>query len=146
LENAIKNVGAAAFITDDHDRILLVHHTYGELNWELPGGIGELNETPAETAVREVFEETGLTVVAREMTGYYYTSENDKLHFVYRCEKAQASAVLLPDGAEVSECAYWPQDALPRPISDWTIRRIQDAISGGSFGLPTIIGPRVWLK
>lgn len=91
-------------------------------------------------------EETGLTVVARQMTGYYYAFENDTLHFVFRCDVEDSDAVPIPDGAEVSECAFWSRDALPRPISDWTIRRIQDAIDGKNFGLPAVIGPRVWLK
>jgi 8-oxo-dGTP diphosphatase len=101
----LKNVGAAAFITDEQGRILLVHHTYGHLNWDLPGGIGELNESPAETAVREVREETGLTVIARRMTGCYYAPENDKLHFVFWCDRSDPAAIPVPDGAEISECA-----------------------------------------
>lgn len=36
----MKNVGAAAFIVDGEGRVLLVKHTYGRLNWELPGGGG----------------------------------------------------------------------------------------------------------
>src|SRR5579863_9397308 len=125
----MKNVGAAAFIVDEDGKVLLVHHTYGRLNWELPGGIGEVDESPAMTAVREVREETGLIVVARHMTGYYYAPENDTLHFVYWCDKLEVGAQPVPDGAEISECGYWSTDALPRPISDWTLRRIQDAIS-----------------
>src|SRR5690349_23837043 len=52
--------GAANVVTDGEGRVLLVHHTYGPLNWELPGGLGEANETPAENAARELREETGL--------------------------------------------------------------------------------------
>ncbi|MEA2673920.1 MAG: hypothetical protein QOI92_1112, partial [Chloroflexota bacterium] len=34
-------VGAACAIFDDQGRVLLVHHTYGRLNWEIPGGLVE---------------------------------------------------------------------------------------------------------
>ena len=142
----MKSIGAAAFIVDEAGRVLLVKHTYGRLNWELPGGAGEVGESPVETAVREVQEETGLTVVAQHMTGSYYTPENEMLHFVFRCERTEHDAPPCPDRAEISECGFWPVSALPRPISDWTVRRIQDALEGARFVLPTVIGPRVWLE
>jgi 8-oxo-dGTP diphosphatase len=141
-----KGIGAAAFILDEAGSVLLVKHTYGRLNWELPGGGGEANESPVETALREVREETGLVVTALHMTGYYYTPENDWLHFVFRCEREDPEAVPCPDREEISECRFWPIDALPRPISDWTIRRIQDAATGNRFWLPVAIGERVWLE
>ena len=141
-----KGIGAAAFILDDEGRVLLVKHTYGHLNWELPGGGAEEHESPVETALREVREETGLLVAARHTTGYYYAPDNDSLHFVFWCERVDASAVPISDQAEISECRFWPPDALPRPISDWTILRIQDALSGSNFVLPTTIGERVWLE
>jgi 8-oxo-dGDP phosphatase len=52
--------GAACAIFDSHGRVLLVRHTYGRLNWELPGGGSEPGEGPDETAARELREETGL--------------------------------------------------------------------------------------
>jgi 8-oxo-dGTP pyrophosphatase MutT (NUDIX family) len=141
-----KGIGAAAFIVDNDGRVLLVKHTYVKLNWELPGGGAEANESPAQTAIREVREETGLIVVARHMTGYYYAPDNDSIHFVFRCDRLDDSAVPTPDTSEISECRFWSTTDLPRPISDWTIRRIEDAVSGCDFGLPVEIGPRVWLK
>ena len=47
-------MGAACAIFDGRGRILLVHHTYGRLNWELPGGIVEAGEAPDEAARREL--------------------------------------------------------------------------------------------
>jgi len=140
-----KVIGAGAFIVDEDGKVLLVKHTYGHLNWELPGGGAENDESPVETALREVREETGLIVLAHHMTGYYYLPENDSLHFVFWCEQQDANAVPRSDHAEISECRFWHPEALPRPISDWTIRRIQNAITGDKYGLPTHIGARVWL-
>ncbi len=140
-----KGIGAAAFIVDVDGRVLLVKHTYGRLNWELPGGGAEANESPVETALREVREETGLAVPARQVTGIYYMPGNDTVHFVFWCERLHATAIPRADLAEISECRFWPTHALPRPISDWTIRRIEDALSGDRCGLPVEIGDRVWL-
>ncbi len=52
-------LGAACVVFDGAGRVLLVHHTYGRRNWELPGGGSEPGEAPDETATRELLEETG---------------------------------------------------------------------------------------
>jgi 8-oxo-dGTP diphosphatase len=141
-----KKIGAAAIIVDGDGSVLLVKQTYGPLNWELPGGAAEAGEAPDETALREVLEETGLDVAAIHLTGYYHDAEADFLHFVFRCKIRDGDAAPRADLTEVSECRYWPPTALPRPISDFTIRRIQDAVAGVHFRLPDHIGPRVWLE
>ena len=56
------SMGGAGALFDDEGRVLLVRHTYGRLNWELPGGGAEPGESPNETAIREILEETGLEV------------------------------------------------------------------------------------
>lgn len=48
-----------------NDTILMVRHRHGGRDyWTLPGGGIEPGETPAQAAVRELFEETGLNGVA----------------------------------------------------------------------------------
>src|SRR5262245_23032324 len=43
-------------------QILFVRLTYGARgNWDIPGGTAAENETPDQTAARELFEEVGLT-------------------------------------------------------------------------------------
>jgi len=126
--------------------VLLVKQTYGRLNWELPGGAAEAGEAPDDTVQREVREETGLAVAVLHMTGYYFDTAADFLHFVFRCEVSDRDAIPRADLTEASECRYWPCSALPRPISDFTVRRIEDAVAGVKFGLPSRVGPRVWLE
>ena len=135
----------AATAVFDHDRrVLLVRHTYGRLNWELPGGASEPGESIVETALRELREETGLEAVPERLTGIYYDEEFDAHHFVFRCQVT--SGMPGPRSAEISECAYWPRDALPRPVSDFTIRRIEDAYTDAPVALPVVITPRAWLE
>ena len=138
--------GSAAFILNADRHVLLVKHSYGALNWELPGGASEADESPVDTALRETREETGLQVVARHLTGIYHDSSTDLLHFVFWCEPQESEMNPMPDRQEITECRFWPPDALPRPISDWTVRRIEDALSGVTGPLPTRIGPRQWLE
>jgi 8-oxo-dGTP pyrophosphatase MutT (NUDIX family) len=142
---ACKGVGAAAVITNRAGAVLLVHHSYGRCNWELPGGAAEAHESLVETVLREVQEETGLAVVAEATTGIYYDAADDVLHFVFRCAVRDPAAEPEPDGHEITACGYWAAEGLPRPISDFTVQRIQDALGGRRMPLPTLIGPRRWL-
>jgi len=139
-----RRIGAAAAVFREDREVLLVQHTYGPLNWELPGGASEPGESVLETALRELQEETGLTAAAERLTGIYHESEHDAHHFVFLC-RLDGSSEPEPSSAEISECAYWSLDSLPRPISDFTVRRIEDALREESQPLPIAIPPRTWL-
>ena len=140
-----RRVGAAAFITDRRGHVLLVRHTYGRLNWELPGGASEPGETFAETALRELREETGLAGDAEGLAGIYYRRENDSHHLVFRCAVENGSEP-RPNSEEISACGYWPVEKLPRPISDFTVRRIQDALASDDAHLPVDVPLLTWLE
>ena len=137
--------GAACAIFDGDGRVLLVHHTCGRLNWELPGGLAEPGEAPDETARRELLEETGLSLEPDALTGVYHEPGHDfgpMLHFVFTCrwdDRLQPVAA----STEVSDVRFWPPDALPRPISDFTERRIHDAVGGGPARVARV-GRRRW--
>jgi 8-oxo-dGTP diphosphatase len=140
-----KKLAAAAVILDTQGRVLLVKHSYGRLNWELPGGGAEDGESIVETALREVLEETGLHVVAQHTTGIYYDAAADMLHFVFLCGSGDPALVPASGTEEISETSFWSLATLPRPISDFTVRRIADAMSGVKQPLPVEVGPRQWL-
>jgi 8-oxo-dGTP diphosphatase len=139
-------VGVVSVILDDRKHVLLVKsHSYGRLNWELPGGWAESQESLTDTAIREVKEETGLDIGVSRLTGIYYDPDFDMHYFSFLCELRRA-CLPQPDLGEVIECGYWPIDALPRPINDFTILRITDALSDTNSNclLPQIINPRKW--
>ncbi|GAA1180105.1 NUDIX domain-containing protein [Nesterenkonia xinjiangensis] len=64
-------VGVYAVITDDEGRMLLPHWRDEGIGtgWTLPGGGMEPGEHPADTAVREVLEETGYDVELDDLLG-----------------------------------------------------------------------------
>lgn len=142
----LKKLGAAAVILNEVGHVLLVKHTYGRLNWEVPGGHAEADESIMDTAIREVREETGLQVRVLHTTGTYYDPASDMHHFVFLCQQLDPAAVAQPTSDEISACAFWPIDALPRPINNFTIRRITDAIMGAQQPVPQIVEPRQWLE
>jgi ADP-ribose pyrophosphatase YjhB (NUDIX family) len=139
-----RRLGAAAVITDDRRRVLLVRHTYGERNWELPGGVGNDGESADVTVVREVREETGLEVAAERLTGIYWEPAADMHHFVFVCRRTMRTEA-RPDMAENDEVRWCDRIALPRPISDFTVRRIDDALDGKPADIHEI-GPRQWIR
>lgn len=65
---------ASAFVINPVDKkILLVHHS-GFNRWVQPGGHIDDDEVPEETAVREVYEETGIRV---KLLGQRFPREDD---------------------------------------------------------------------
>lgn len=140
-----RRIGAAAVILDSDGRVLLVRHTYAELNWEIPGGASDPGESVVETAIREVREETGLGIIPERLAGIYWQPEFDAHHFVFLCSVPDGGAA-APASPEIGGCGYFFPDDPPRPISDFTLRRIGDALEGRGYPLPVSVPPRTWLE
>jgi len=71
--------GAVAVVAlDDEDRVLMIRqyrHPVGHLLWEIPAGLRDKNgEPPAQTAMRELTEETGYTAREWHVLTDYFTS------------------------------------------------------------------------
>jgi ADP-ribose pyrophosphatase YjhB (NUDIX family) len=63
-------VAVTAFIQDDASRLLMIRRTDNDL-YAIPGGAQEIGETISQTVVREVSEETGITVDITGLIGVY---------------------------------------------------------------------------
>ena len=55
-------IGLTGIFFDDHDKVLLVKHSYRTIQWSLPGGYLKAKEHPVEGLEREIAEETGFIV------------------------------------------------------------------------------------
>ena len=63
-------------IINDMGQILLLHSNRHN-GYSIPGGTVEENETIRDTVIREVFEETGASIIPIKIVGkYYHTSKN----------------------------------------------------------------------
>lgn len=112
--------GANVLVTDDQGRLLLLRHGHTR-RWTLPGGGLEPGETFAQTAARELFEETGLTAARLEplemFAGpeYRFTYPNgdvvDYVSVLYRAHGLTGD--LTPQGGEVLETGWFSVDELP---------------------------------
>ncbi|CAD6559783.1 NUDIX domain-containing protein [Paraburkholderia sabiae] len=73
-----RTVSCGVVLLDPNGRVLLAHATE-TTHWDIPKGQGEEGEAPHVTALREMEEETGLTVEPERLT--------DLGRFVYRRDK-----------------------------------------------------------
>ncbi|MBT2524710.1 NUDIX domain-containing protein [Streptomyces sp. ISL-99] len=64
-----------AVVRDDDGRLLIIHKTDNDL-WALPGGGHDIGESIGDTVVREVEEETGITVQIDSIVGLYTNPEH----------------------------------------------------------------------
>lgn len=141
-------MGAASVIVDDQKRVLLVKHNYGRHNWEIPGGLSEARESAEETARREVREEIGVEIAIEALTGVYWEPAwrgGGGHHFVFRARLAEGVTPRVADPNEIADLGWIAFDALPRPLSDFTLKRIEDALTGAPASLQ-VVERRIWLE
>ena len=83
---ARKRVSADVILRDLHGRILLVDPTY-KPDWDLPGGMAEANEPPADALRRELREELGLDIRVGDLPCVDWVSPHgpwdDLLNFIF---------------------------------------------------------------
>ncbi|MFD9413526.1 NUDIX hydrolase [Streptomyces goshikiensis] len=129
---------ASAVVVDEGGRVLLQRRTDNGM-WALPGGRMDLGESIGECAVRETFEETGVTV---EITGIVGTYTNPGHVFAYSdgevrqefsiCLLARPTGGTLRTSDESFEVAWFAQEAIDdlpmvpsirKRINDWRAGR-----------------------
>ena len=102
-------VGADAAIFDARDRILLAHRVDDE-KWGLIAGWVDVNESPAQTVVRELAEEAGVVGRIDALVGVHFAEANafERPHgtvsVLYLC--SIVGGELRPQLHEVSELAW----------------------------------------
>ncbi|GAA0527684.1 NUDIX domain-containing protein [Paractinoplanes ferrugineus] len=121
--------GVSAVVRDEPGRILLMRRT-DDGTWGLPAGMVEPGEQPADAAVREVLEETGVRVEIERLGGVDMHESvypnGDRCHYLvawFRCRPTGGQA--RPDGEESLEVGWFPPDALPAGLGRSALLRIE---------------------
>lgn len=108
MENNRKLSASCVVIKDN--AVLLVKHTYGNAKGKylIPGGFSENGEMPQITAEREVLEETGVTVKAKDLLAVRFTTE--EVWCIFTAEYSEGEPV--SDNCENEEAIFMPIDEL----------------------------------
>lgn len=123
-----------AAIIDDQGKILLIRRADNGL-WAMPGGGLEVGETPAQGAVREALEETGVSCEPVALVGVYDSRFCGTISY-YQLYQFSFLCRLLPDvevidppphAHEILEKGWFSEDALPDDIDPGHISRIPEA-------------------
>lgn len=121
------STGAATLVYNPQHALLLIHRTDTHL-WGLPAGSKELNESLVNTAIREVQEETGVTITTPSLTGllsgpgmqftYPNGDQIDAVIAVYTAQTTQQQ--LTPQPGETDRVAFFLPADLPHQLTDFT--------------------------
>ncbi|GHO93030.1 NUDIX domain-containing protein [Reticulibacter mediterranei] len=113
-------VGVGVIVTrDDYVLLMKRHGSHGSGTWSMPGGHLEFGESPQECAIRETFEETGITidnVVFRSITNDVFEKE-EKHYITIWVEGAYVSGEAIINSAyEMTEVGWFSWGSLPVPL------------------------------
>jgi len=124
----------SAVIFDRQGRLLLQQRSDGG-QWGLPGGSVEIGESLHDAVVREVSEETGLTVAPGRLVGLYSSPafqivrypDGNSWHYINACFECRVRRGTLTTCDETLALAWVTPRTLPRTLLANHRIRIRDA-------------------
>lgn len=132
-----KRTAATMLFTDGQGRVLLCEPAYKDV-FEAPGGAGEVDESPRDTAAREVKEELGLVVEPGRLVAVDYVpmigsgdaARTEGIIFVFdggRLTSEQTAAIVL-DPAELKSWSWCTVEEAYELLRPLVARRIEASL------------------
>lgn len=121
-------------VRDPHDRVLLCRLTY-KRDWDLPGGVVEVNESPQLAVSREVAEELALEIEAGALllTDWLpsWSGWDDAVCLVFDGGVHDARLVeqVVPQPREILDAEFCTPEQVRERCADFTARRIESALA-----------------
>ena len=141
---------ATAVVLDDDGRALLGRRS-DTGTWALPGGIVDPAEQPADAAIREVFEETGVVAVPERLFAvtvsrpFSYPNGDQVQYLDLACRCRAIGGEARVNDSESTEVGWHALDSLPE-VSERTSNFLAQAMAGNAAtafafsGVPAILG------
>lgn len=126
-------------IRDTGGRVLLCNLTY-KTDWDLPGGVVEVSESPREAVGREIEEELGLDLPAGSLvlTDWLppWSGWDDALCLVFDGGTHDASLTdsIVREAREIRTAEFCTIDQVHERCADFTARRIEAALANLASG------------
>src|SRR3712207_4040607 len=134
-----KRAIAQMLIRDTDGRVLLCNLTYKQ-DWDLPGGVVEVNEAPHVAVAREVEEELGLEVPAGRLvlTDWLppWSGWDDAVCLVFDggVHDAALAEAVVPQAREIRAAKFCTLAEVHALCADFTARRIDTALANLGAG------------
>lgn len=113
------------------EQVLLVRHTYGSRDWDLPGGSSKRGERPLDTARREIAEELGVTLEHWSDLGSFSGLIENRRDTVHCFHARLARPALTVDRGEIDQVQWFSHDQLPPDLGRYVSRMVALAYPGG---------------
>jgi 8-oxo-dGTP pyrophosphatase MutT (NUDIX family) len=100
-------------VLTDRDRVLLVLHTYGPREWDLPGGGMKRAEPPLRAARREMHEELGVCIDEWNALGEVFARMHHRSGNLQCFQAELREPAITIDLGELAKARWFPRHALP---------------------------------
>ncbi len=123
----IFNPSVAAIIRNEKGEILFQRPSLDHDIWSLPAGAIELGESPSDAVKREVYEETGLSIVPHRLLGVFggerfrfiYADGNEVEYVIIVFDCRVKSGTLKSMDGESHALQYFSASTIPKLVIDY---------------------------
>lgn len=137
-----KWVAAGAIIFRPDGRLLLIKHRWRD-QWEYPVGMTDGNESPLETAQREINEEVGLQPAELKLVGvdfFHRRTPNGNLVLTFAGDvSTEEAAHLQVDPFEASQYHWATREEALEMVEPWLEKRLRELLNAYDADRPVYL-------